>query len=118
MLDHGTPRNETETNSVLEHGEAAAREPERSAIRSLHSRSVNYGPVRESGFFLDRLRSRFNLPGAKCCQQIPHEHESLPPPLGKSLSDQELASLPECVTHFSTKALGGDACTAGYELLI
>ena len=51
MLDHGTPRNETEIVSVLEHGEAAAREPERSPIRTLHARPINCGPELESRSF-------------------------------------------------------------------
>ena len=118
LLHHRPPRDESESNAIIEHGEATAREVKRAAIHAADRLAVPRFAIGQVSLGLDRFADRGKFTVAQGREQIVLNHQLIVLPFGEALLEQEGEPLAHRLPHFRAKCVSSTVRSFAHQVLI
>ena len=105
LFEHRPPRHKRESETIIEHSEAAAGEHDRAAISAGNRRPVRHWPSDETGLRSNRATTRIRVPSPQGIQQIAPKDDAGTTALAHSLLDEEVLARTQRLLHDRSESL-------------
>jgi len=103
LLDDRSPRDKTESYTIVEHGKAAACQKYIATIDAGDARAIGDTPVCQSSLCSDCLCGQLHLSVSQPRQHVRYKNKFAVPPLGQPLGNEKFSTLLHGSTYVSAK---------------